>query len=476
MSQMSPRVSLPYLQPSQAQKHVTHNEALQQLDAVTQLTVQGFADMTPPELPVAGDIHGVGSGAMGAWAGQDGMLAYWEGTGWLFLSPQPGWRAWGLADQELRVWRDGAWHLLLDQVDMLGVNTGADLTNRLSVASAASLFSHDGAGHQMKINKAAETDTASLLFQSNWVGHAEMGLAGDTGFALKLSSDGAAWDRVLHADPVTQEITLAPAGTARMVLGDDQLALDVPVTGGAVQSGVTDTTQGRLMTVGAFGNGVAVTLEAGDDLNTLLTGGAYFNPTTHNTTGNNYPIASAGSLTVVGRSNANITQTFRTYGGSLSEASGVRVFERTYGGLGWTPWVELYHSANILGAVSHLNGMPTGALIEAGSNANGQYWRFADGIQICAKKVTLSGQDISTAYGTMYRSDNLLSGQTVYAATFVAPPACAITVHVENYTVLTSTGGVGDVNNTPSTAYAVSVTSLTNRIVHTNVVAIGRWF
>ena len=38
MSDLSPILSLPLLQASQAQKHVTHNEALMQLDLLVQLT------------------------------------------------------------------------------------------------------------------------------------------------------------------------------------------------------------------------------------------------------------------------------------------------------------------------------------------------------------------------------------------------------------------------------------------------------
>ncbi len=45
--------------------------------------------------------------------------------------------------------------------------------------------------------------------------------------------------------------------------------------------------------------------------------------------------------------------------------------------------VEYYQKSNILGIVSQLNNIPTGALIENGTNANGTYIRFADGTQIC---------------------------------------------------------------------------------------------
>ncbi|HTO32073.1 MAG TPA: hypothetical protein VL202_12965 [Pararhizobium sp.] len=39
--------------------------------------------------------------------------------------------------------------------------------------------------------------------------------------------------------------------------------------------------------------------------------------------------------------------------------------------------------ADILGTVSQSGGVPTGSLVEKGSNANGEYVRFSDGTQIC---------------------------------------------------------------------------------------------
>lgn len=57
-----------------------------------------------------------------------------------------------------------------------------------------------------------------------------------------------------------------------------------------------------------------------------------------------------------------------------------------------------YHSRNILGTVSQSAGIPTGAIIERGSNANGEFVRFADGTQICmtAIKTYLAGVTIFT--------------------------------------------------------------------------------
>ena len=51
MSDLSPNLALPLLLPAQAQKHVTHNEALALLDLLVQLRVQRFDARTPPEAP-----------------------------------------------------------------------------------------------------------------------------------------------------------------------------------------------------------------------------------------------------------------------------------------------------------------------------------------------------------------------------------------------------------------------------------------
>jgi hypothetical protein len=81
----------------------------------------------------------------------------------------------------------------VNPVSLVGVNATADETNRLSVASPASLFSHEGAGHQLKINKDTAGDTASVLFQTDFSGRAEFGLAGDDDFHVKVSPDGSTW-------------------------------------------------------------------------------------------------------------------------------------------------------------------------------------------------------------------------------------------------------------------------------------------
>lgn len=232
MSETSQILNLPYIQPAQAQKHVTHNEALRILDAIVQLSVVDADRTVPPAAPQPGDRHIVPPGATGDWAGHDGEIALFDFSAWVFFAPKPGWQAHVAALGGILIFDGAAWEPLpinltaddLQNLELLGVNAAADTDNRLSVASDATLLSHDGSDHQLKINKAASGDTASLLFQTGFSGHAELGLAGDDAFSVKVSSDGAAWTTALTVDPTT--------GT---------------LSGAAVQQSAADVTPGRLM-------------------------------------------------------------------------------------------------------------------------------------------------------------------------------------------------------------------------------------
>lgn len=76
----------------------------------------------------------------------------------------------------------------------------ADATNRFSINAPASLFNNAGAGHQVKVNKAAATDTGSFLFQTGFSGRAEFGLVGSDDFQIKVSADGATWFNALQLE------------------------------------------------------------------------------------------------------------------------------------------------------------------------------------------------------------------------------------------------------------------------------------
>jgi len=97
------RLALPRLDAAQAQKHVTHNEALGLLDALVHLSVSARNLAAPPTAPVEGARFIVGSAPTGAFAGQAGKVAAFDDGAWRFLAPKKGWCAFVESESRLVV-------------------------------------------------------------------------------------------------------------------------------------------------------------------------------------------------------------------------------------------------------------------------------------------------------------------------------------------------------------------------------------
>lgn len=206
MPDTSPVLALPLIQPAQAQKHITHNEALRVLDAVVQLVVLAADQTAPPTGATAGDRYIVASPASGAWTDHADEIALFADGGWSFIVPQAGWCAQVLTPKGAFFFDATAgWKPVggaPQNLTRLGINA-ADTTNRLSLSAPATLLNHEGAGHQLKLNKAGSADTASLLYQNPFSGCAEMGLSGSDDFAIKVSADGTTWKTALNVSAAT---------------------------------------------------------------------------------------------------------------------------------------------------------------------------------------------------------------------------------------------------------------------------------
>ena len=118
MSDTTTHLGLPYLLAAQAQKHVTHNEALRLLDAMVQLSVLDRTRTTPPVSPVDGNRHLLASGATGPWAGWDLNIAFWVDGAWIRLVPRTGWLVWVADEGMFLVWTGSAWEVVGEPRDV----------------------------------------------------------------------------------------------------------------------------------------------------------------------------------------------------------------------------------------------------------------------------------------------------------------------------------------------------------------------
>ncbi len=225
---VSANLALPYIEAAQAQKHVTHNEALRALDALVHISIVDRDLVAPPATPVEGARYVIASSPTGAWTGQAGKIGAWQDGAWAFFAPKAGWVLW-IEDENTILVFDGSGFSApmaeanitaaltsanLDNIGRVGVAASADATNRLTVASPASLFTHDGAGHQQKINKNSASDSASQLYQTGFAGRAEIGLLGDDDFSFNVSADGSTFNTALKFDKTTACAHVRPGAEA----------------------------------------------------------------------------------------------------------------------------------------------------------------------------------------------------------------------------------------------------------------------
>jgi hypothetical protein len=107
------RHGMPMLASGQAQKEVTHNDALMMIDRRMQLAVVSRRLSSPPSQAKVGSAFIVPGGAEREWIGQADRIASFDGYSWSFDTPQAGWLAW-IADEGIMSiydgsWSDGAW-------------------------------------------------------------------------------------------------------------------------------------------------------------------------------------------------------------------------------------------------------------------------------------------------------------------------------------------------------------------------------
>ena len=254
----TPSLALPLMAAAQAQKHVTHNEALMALDSLVQLACLDRDLASPPASPTEGDRYIVASAPTGAWAGWADRIARFEDDAWISVVPRAGTLAWIVDEGALLVWTGAAWSNLslalavAQNLTRLGIGTAADAANPFAAKLNKALWTArtlaEGGDGDLRytLNKEGAAGTLSLLFQAGFSARAELGLVGDDDLRLKVSSDGTSFREAFSVDRATGDLRLPGAwNSGHLVLGTSHLWIDgtgrLRVKAGA-PTGATDGT------------------------------------------------------------------------------------------------------------------------------------------------------------------------------------------------------------------------------------------
>ncbi len=196
------RMGLPLLAPAQAQKHVTVNEAMVRLDGLTNLVLASVSTALPPVTVVDGVCYGVPAGALEDWTGHEGEIAIGTNGGWVYATPERGWRAY-VSDLGVGALHDGSgWVTGALTVSAHGAGLRAGLAE-VDHAVSAGTVSLTGAiipSHAMVIGVSARVTAQITGTLTSWrLGHAGSEDRFGAGLGLALGS----WTRGMLGAPLT---------------------------------------------------------------------------------------------------------------------------------------------------------------------------------------------------------------------------------------------------------------------------------
>ncbi|KDD65298.1 tail fiber protein [Pseudomonas mandelii PD30] len=281
------------------------------------------------------------------------------------------------------------------------------------------------------LNSNAVIGTGTAFIANSRVGDAFRGpdgawyevtnIASDTALSLSPNYQGATNAAGTYALAPMQGYVKESADALRAIVNTYGAKLAVLGTASAADltTSATDTTAGRAMKVGCCGIGLTTALV---NVDAELASGVY---QTASSGGGTYPAGFGNGSVIVSQRNA---APYRGHQILTSDGDG-RMWRRANNGA-WTSWIELvYAGANstitslsglstalsvaqggtgnttgtaaklapsaIVGPVSQASGVPTGAIFETGSNANGRYTKFADGTLICSVTLGVTFQNVS---------------------------------------------------------------------------------
>jgi len=268
----STNLQMPYLMPSQAQKHVTVNESLRRLDGLVQASAVSRSISEQPADPADGALYLLSAGKTGAaWDGfTDNTIAYHVDGAWEQIIPRTGWRVWVADEARLLAWDGTGWAAAnpfdqaLNQADTPrfdGLVTEADLTVETpSNPTIDVVRTGGGTGAAGRVDFFAPDDAgvSQIMGRMDCVVVDDAAGAETSAYRWSLK-DGAAFGLGLQLF-ATDTRFYAPAGTERLRLEAGALrpAADDDISAGSASfrfsevfsaTGAINTSDARLKTV-----------------------------------------------------------------------------------------------------------------------------------------------------------------------------------------------------------------------------------
>lgn len=296
-------------------------------------------------------------------------------------------------------------------------------------------------------------------------------IVGNAYIGMHLSHSVGRWGEIV----IQLDGTSNPTAYIRSLSGGVTTSWSKIISASDLVESSKDKTASKILNTGYAGLGTAMALGAIDNLNSFDFSGFAYNPLSINTSGNNYPVASPGALIHVDYDSTHAAQIFSKYTGLTgTDISANELYFRNKGGEGWAAWAKIFHNGNVLGTVSHNLGIPTGSIIERGTNANGEYIKFTDGTLIAWRAGFLSQSVAANTY---------VESTWTLPASFATSPTPVIISSLRSANDATSresvarNGGViAEIITSSSAVVGMVNKDVTSRQLIADVFVVGRWY
>ena len=240
----------------------------------------------------------------------------------------------------------------------------------------------------------------------------------------------------------------------------------------AAQTSPLDATSGRVLLAGAGGLlGEAPSFVGNiDDRATVPFGSCFIGPATGGTKPSG---VSYGVLITQGAiGNQGTHQELYEITGATGVTTNTWHRDQYGNGGAWGAWRRRYSTNNIVGTVAQTSSAPAGAIIERGTNASGEYVRYADGTQICWKRIGTSS--VNSASGSLFLSNAVGSGS--YPMAFISIPTVSAMACVSGYQWALWAANASEPTATAWGSYYAASAASTLQGALINIIAVGRWF